>query len=151
MMMETPAAAGQAKEFAREVAFVSIGTNDLIQYVLAADRGNERVARYYSASHPAVLRMLRDIIRTCRKMSVDCGLCGEMAGEPIYTLLLLGLGLRKFSMAPNNLPEVKKLIRTCTMTKAERVAKRALSFDTDTQVTNYLRTETKKLLPDDPF
>ncbi len=150
MMMETPAAASQAREFTREVSFVSIGTNDLIQYVLAADRGNERVARYYSASHPAVIRTVRDIIRTCRRASVDCSLCGEMAGEPIYTLLLLGLGLRKFSMAPNNVPEIKKVIRTCTLSKAERVAKRALSFDTDTQVTNYLRNEMKKLLPDDP-
>ncbi len=151
MMMETPAAASQCKEFAREVKFVSIGTNDLIQYLLATDRGNERVSRYYTASHPAVLRTIRDVVRTCVKGGVDCSLCGEMAGEPVYTLLLIGLGLRKLSMAPNNIPEIKKLIRSCSMKKAERVAKRALTFETDAQVTNYLRAETKKLLPDDPI
>lgn len=151
MMMETPAAASQCKEFVREVKFVSIGTNDLIQYLLATDRGNERVSRYYTASHPAVLRTIRDVVKTCAKAGVDCSLCGEMAGEPIYTMLLIGLGLRKLSMAPNNIPEIKKLIRACSMKKAERVAKRALTFETDAQVTNYLRAETKKLLPDDPI
>ena len=74
-----------------------------------------------------------------------------MAGQPIYTMFLLGVGLRHFSMAPANIPEVKKLIRLLKMSHAQRVAKRALSFDTDRQVTNYLRDETKKLLPEDPF
>ncbi len=151
MMMETPAAASQCRQFAREVDFVSIGTNDLIQYLLAADRGNERVSRYYSPAHPAVVRSLRDIIRTCAHEGVDCSLCGEMAGEPMFTLLLLGLGLRSFSMAPINIPEIKKLIRACTLTSAERVTRRALTFDTDQQVLNYLRSETKKLLPEDPI
>jgi phosphoenolpyruvate-protein phosphotransferase (PTS system enzyme I) len=149
MMMETPAAAGQARQFAREVEFVSIGTNDLVQYLLAADRGNEQVSRYYSAAHPTVLKTLRDIIRTCKRQGVACSLCGEMAGEPIYTMLLIGLGLRSFSMAPNSIPEIKKLIRLCTVTKAQRVARRALTYDTDQQVLNYLRSETRKLLPDD--
>ncbi|MCH7526846.1 MAG: phosphoenolpyruvate--protein phosphotransferase, partial [Planctomycetes bacterium] len=82
---------------------------------------------------------------------VDCRRCGEMAGEPLYTLLLIGLGLRSLSMAPSNVPEVKKLIRACTIAQAQRVARRALTFDTDRQVTNYLRAETKKILPDDPI
>ena len=151
MMLETPAAALQVKEFCREVAFVSIGTNDLIQYLLAVDRGNERVSRFYTASHPAVLGLLRDVIRACTKSDTHCTLCGEMAGQPIYTMFLLGVGLRHFSMAPANIPEVKKLIRLLKMSHAQRVAKRALSFDTDRQVTNYLRDETKKLLPEDPF
>jgi len=151
MMLETPAAACQCKEFAREVSFISIGTNDLIQYLLAADRGNERVSRYYSPSHPAVIRTLRDVIRACKKAQVDVSLCGEMAGEPIYTLLLVGMGLRTLSMAPNNIPEIKKLVRTCTVARAERVARRALTLETDAQVSYYLRSETKKLLPDDPI
>ncbi len=151
MMLETPAAACQCKEFAREVSFISIGTNDLIQYLLAADRGNERVSRYYSPSHPAVIRTLRDVIRACKKAQVDVSLCGEMAGEPIYTLLLVGMGLRSLSMAPNNIPEIKKLVRTCTVARAERVARRALTLETDAQVSYYLRSETKKLLPDDPI
>lgn len=151
MMLETPAAASQCRAFVREVAFISIGTNDLIQFLLAADRGNERVARYYSASHPAVLRTLRDTIRTCKRGGIDCSLCGEMAGEPVYTLLLIGLGLRMLSMAPNNIPEIKKVIRACTVARAERIARRAMTFETDGQVTNYLRSETKKLLPNDPI
>jgi len=151
MMLETPAAAIQVKEFCREVAFISIGTNDLIQYLLAVDRGNERVSQFYSASHPAVLRAVRDVVRACTRGGVGCTLCGEMAGQPLYTLFLLGVGLRHLSMAPANIPEVKKLIRLVSIHQAERVAKRALGFDTELQVTNYLRAETRKVLPEDPI
>mgnify|MGYP005838201555 CR=1 FL=1 len=148
IMIETPAAAIQCKELMREVEFVSIGTNDLIQYTLAVDRSNERVAPLFTAAHPSVLRLLRDIIRTAARANVECSLCGEVAGEPMYTLLLLGMGLRTFSMAPGDVPEIKKLIRSTTLAHAERVAKRAMSFDTDRQVTNYLRDETRKILPE---
>ena len=151
MMLETPAAAVQVKEFCREVAFISIGTNDLIQYMLAVDRGNERVSHYYNASHPAVLRALRDIVRACTHAKVECCLCGEMAGQPLYTIFLLGVGLRNLSMAPGKIPEVKKLIRLVTAAQARRVARRALGFDTDRQVSNYLRDETRKVLPEDPI
>ncbi|MBN1492127.1 MAG: phosphoenolpyruvate--protein phosphotransferase [Phycisphaerae bacterium] len=148
IMVETPAAALQIKELTREVDFISIGTNDLIQYTLAVDRSNERVAPLFTASHPSVLKLLRDIIRTATRANVGCSLCGEMAGEPVYTLLLLGMGLRSFSMAPADVPEIKKLIRSTTLAHAERVAKRALTFDTDRQVANYLRDETRKLMPE---
>jgi phosphotransferase system enzyme I (PtsI) len=151
IMMETPAAALQCKEFAREVGFMSIGTNDMIQYLLAVDRGNERVSRFYTPHHPSVLRLLKDIIRTCARAGVDCSLCGEMAGEPLYTLLLLGLGLRSFSMAPRNVPEVKKLIRLAAVSQAERVARKAMTFETERQVLNYLRDTTKKALPGYPI
>lgn len=151
MMLETPAAAIQAKEFCREAAFISIGTNDLIQYLLAVDRGNERVSRFYNPSHPSVLRALRDVVRACTRAGVECSLCGEMAGQPLYTMFLLGIGLRNLSMAPANIPEVKKLIRLVTMEQAQRVARRALGFDTDRQVSNYLRDKTKKVLPEDPI
>ena len=109
MMLETPAAAIQVKEFCREVAFISIGTNDLIQYMLAVDRGNERVSHCFNASHPAILRSLRDIVRACAHAGVESCLCGEMAGQPLYTIFLLGIGLRNLSMAPAKIPEVKKL------------------------------------------
>ena len=148
IMIETPAAALQIKELLREVDFVSIGTNDLIQYTLAVDRGNERVAALYTASHPAILRMLRNIIREANKAKVSVSLCGEMAGEPMYTLFLLGVGLRRFSMAPGDIPEIKKIIRSTTVARAERIAKKALSFETDRQVTNYIRDETRKVSPD---
>lgn len=148
IMVETPAAAIQIRELLRESDFVSIGTNDLIQYTLAVDRGNERVAPLYTASHPAVLRMLRDIIRESNRANVPCSLCGEMAGEPMYTLFLVGIGLRSFSMAANDIPEIKKIIRSTTMARAVRIAKRALSFDTDRQVSNYLRDETRRVAPE---
>ena len=151
MMLETPAAALQCREFVREVGFISIGTNDLVQYLLAVDRGNERVSRFYNMAHPAVLRVLRDVIRTCTKGEVSCSLCGEMAGQPLYTLLLLGLGLRTFSMAPASIPEVKKLIRLTTLAHAQRVTRKALTFEAERQVMNYLRDVTRKLLPDDPI
>jgi phosphotransferase system enzyme I (PtsI) len=149
MMLETPAAALQIKDFCKEVDFISIGTNDLIQYLLAVDRGNERVSQYFTASNPALLRALRDVVKVCTQANVECGLCGEMGGEPLYTLFLLGIGLRNFSMAPANIPEVKKLIRLVTTTQAQRVARRALSFETERQVTNYLRDEMRKLIPGD--
>jgi phosphotransferase system enzyme I (PtsI) len=148
IMIETPAAALQCRELAREVDFVSIGTNDLIQYTLAVDRSNERVAPLFTASHPSVLKLLREIVRTAARANIPCSLCGEVAGEPMYTLFLLGIGLRSFSMAPGDVPEIKKLIRSTTIAHAERVAKRALSFDTDRQVTNYLRDETRKIMPE---
>jgi phosphotransferase system enzyme I (PtsI) len=130
---------------------MSIGTNDLVQYMLAIDRGNERVARLYSTSHPALLRSIRQVIRTCARAKVECSLCGEMAGQPMYTLLLLGLGLRCFSMAPANVPEVKKLIRLAKINEAQRIARRALTLETERAVTNFLREETRKLLPEDPI
>lgn len=148
IMVETPAAAVQIKELLREVDFVSIGTNDLIQYTLAVDRGNEKVASLYTASHPAVLRLLKEIVREATRANVPCSLCGEMAGEPMYTLFLLGIGLRQFSMAPSDIPEIKKIIRSTTMTRAARIAKRVLTFDTDRQVSNYLRDETRRVAPE---
>ncbi len=151
IMVETPAAAIQIKEFCREVDFVSLGTNDLIQYTLAVDRGNERVSQYYISSHPAVLRIIRDVVRACQQAEVECSICGEMAGQPLYTMFLLGVGLRTLSMAPANIPEIKKLIRLVTVSHARRVARRTLGFDTDRQVSNYLRDEMRKLLPDDPI
>lgn len=151
MMLETPAAALQVREFCREVDFVSIGTNDLIQYLLAVDRNNERVSQYYNASNPALLRALRDVVRTCVREEVEVSLCGEMAGQPIYTMFLLGIGLRRLSMAPANIPEIKKLVRLTSTRQAQRVAGRALRLETDRQVSNYLRDETRKLLPEDPI
>ncbi len=94
-----------------------------------------------------MVRLLRDVIRTADRYNLECALCGEIAGEPIYTLLLLGLGLRRFSMAPGDVAEVKKMIRSTTVAHAQKVARRALSFETDRQVINYLREETRKIWP----
>jgi phosphotransferase system enzyme I (PtsI) len=110
-MMEVPAAAICADMFAQQVDFMSIGTNDLTQYTLAVDRTDESVSYLYDPLHPAVLRLLVRVIRAGRQARVSVALCGEMAGDPRYTRLLLGLGLREFSMSPAGLPEVKDVIR----------------------------------------
>jgi phosphoenolpyruvate-protein phosphotransferase (PTS system enzyme I) len=146
MMIEVPSAALMAEKFAREVNFFSIGTNDLIQYTLAVDRTNERVAGLFCPGHPAVLGLVRDIIRKGRTINVS--MCGEMAGEPLYTLLLMGLGLTTFSMNAPDIPEVKKIIRSTTMEHARAVARRVMSFDSERQVMHYLRDETRKIDPE---
>jgi phosphotransferase system enzyme I (PtsI) len=147
IMIETPAAALMADALAKEVAFLSIGTNDLTQYTLAVDRANERVAHLYSPHNPAVLKLLHQVIRAGRRGKTDVTLCGEMAGSPIYCQLLLGLGLRTFSMAPKDIPEIKQVVRSTTISECERLARKVMRFDADRQVLNYLREEARKLLP----
>ena len=147
IMVEVPSAALQAQTFAAEVDFFSIGTNDLIQYTLAVDRGNERIASLYSASHPAVIQLIRDVVRTAKRMDVEVGLCGEMAGEPEFVMLLVGMGLTSLSITPPAIPEVKKTIRSVTLTHCQRVARRVGSLDSDREVLNYLRDEMRKLAP----
>ncbi|HMO27621.1 MAG TPA: phosphoenolpyruvate--protein phosphotransferase, partial [Tepidisphaeraceae bacterium] len=148
MMVEVPAVVYMANNFAREVNFFSIGTNDLIQYTLAVDRTNERVAGLYNPAHPAVLAQIRDVIRAAHRNSISVSVCGEMAGEPLYTLLLLGLGLTVFSMNGPDIPEVKKIIRSTTMDHARQVARRVMSFDSERQVLHFLREETRKIIPE---
>jgi phosphoenolpyruvate-protein phosphotransferase (PTS system enzyme I) len=147
MMIEVPSAALMAEKFAKEVNFFSVGTNDLIQYTLAVDRTNERVAGLFCPGHPAVLALVRDIIRKGMR-TINVSMCGEMAGEPLYTLLLLGLGLTTFSMNAPDIPEVKKIIRSTTMEHARAVARRVMSFDSERQVMHYLRDETRKIDPE---
>jgi phosphotransferase system enzyme I (PtsI) len=148
MMVEVPAAAIMADSFAKEVNFFSIGTNDLVQYTLAVDRTNERVAGLFCPAHPAVLKFIRDVIRVGQRHNISVSVCGEMAGEPLYTLLLLGLGLTLFSMNGPDIPEVKKIIRSTTVEHARQVARRVMSFDSERQVMHFLREETRKLLPE---
>ena len=148
MMIETPSAALMCDAFAREVDFFSLGTNDLVQYTLAVDRGNERVAPLFNVANPAVLRLIQEVIRSGERHDVPVSLCGEMAGDPEYTLLLLGLGLRTFSCAPTAIPEIKKIIRSVTMEKAAEVARRVMSFSSEKETINYVRAETRKVLPE---
>jgi phosphotransferase system enzyme I (PtsI) len=148
MMVEVPSAAFMANAFAKEVNFFSIGTNDLVQYVLAVDRTNERVAGLFCPGHPAVLGLIRDVIRAGARNGISVSMCGEMAGDPLYTLLLLGLGLNIFSMNGPDIPEVKKIIRSTTMEHARLVARKVMSFDSERQVMHFLREETRKIIPE---
>ncbi len=147
MMIEVPSAALQVKTYSKECDFFSIGTNDLIQYTVAVDRANERIANLYSAAHPAVITLLKDVIRTADRTGTEVSLCGEMAGQPEFTMLLLGLGLRSFSMTPPAVPEVKRLIRGVSLDQCRRVARKAVGFDSDREVLNYLRDEVNKVMP----
>jgi phosphoenolpyruvate-protein phosphotransferase (PTS system enzyme I) len=148
IMIEVPSAALMAEKFAKEVNFFSIGTNDLVQYTLAVDRTNEKVAGLFCPGHPAVLGLIRDVIRKGSRSNIAVSMCGEMAGEPLYTLLLLGLGLTTFSMNGPDVPEVKKIIRSTTMEHARQVARRVMTFDSERQVVHYLREETRKIDPE---
>jgi phosphotransferase system enzyme I (PtsI) len=147
-MVEVPSAALMADLFAREVDFFSIGTNDLVQYTLAADRTNEQVASLYSPSDPAVLRLIQKVLDAGRQSKVAVNVCGEMSGEPIYTLLLLGLGLRQLSCTPHNIPELKKVIRSITIGEAEQVAREVVRLETARDITSYLREQTRRLVPE---
>lgn len=147
-MIEVPSAAIMADQLAREVDFFSIGTNDLIQYTLAADRTNEAVATLYSPADPAVLRLIQMVIGAAAKQKIEVNVCGEMSGEPIYTILLLGMGLRQFSVTPHNIPEIKKIIRSVSLEEAAQVAKEALRLETARDVNNYLREQTRRILPE---
>jgi phosphotransferase system enzyme I (PtsI) len=148
IMIEVPSAALMASILAREVDFFSIGTNDLIQYTLAVDRGNERVANLYSASNPAVLQLVKAVIRAGKRFQVDTSICGEVAGEVLYTMLLIGLGLRTLSLVPARIPHVKRVIRSVDVGMCERLARKVGSFDSDRQVLKGLRDELEKVLPE---
>jgi phosphoenolpyruvate-protein phosphotransferase (PTS system enzyme I) len=130
-MIEVPGAALAADSLAAEADFFAIGTNDLIQYTLAIDRSNEQVANLYNPLHPAVLRLIQFAIEAASRRGMPISICGEMAGEPRFTALLLGLGLRNLSMAPRNIPRVKQRIRGLDMVAATRHA-RAIMDQSDT-------------------
>jgi phosphotransferase system enzyme I (PtsI) len=126
-MIEIPSAAIASDLLAGQCDFFSIGTNDLIQYLLAIDRGNSRVAALYDPVHPAVLRVLQQIITAGHARNIKVSVCGEMAGDAIYVPLLLGLGVDELSMAPSLLPTAKYLIRTLKMSDARQLAQAALA------------------------
>ena len=148
IMVEVPSVALQVGTFCKEVDFLSIGTNDLIQYTLAVDRSNERIASLYSPAHPAVIGLLKDVARAGKRAQIDVSICGEMAGQIEYVMLLLGLGLTSMSVTPPAIPEVKKIIRSVSTDQCKRIARRAVAFDSDREVFNYLRDAIKRMVPD---
>ncbi len=145
VMIEVPAAVEMADRFIAEADFFSIGTNDLIQYMLAVDRNNRKVAALYQPLHPAVLRALSTIIDAARKAGKPVALCGEMAGDPVCTLILLGLGLRDLSMSSFLVPPIKRLIRGIEMRAAEEIAQKALHLDTVKEVKRHIFEKMREL------
>lgn len=145
MMVEVPAAVIMLDRFLKEVDFISIGTNDLIQYTLAVDRGNSEVADRYQASDPAVLRLLDQSLAAARAAEVPASVCGQMSGEPLYTMLLLGLGLRTLSVPPSAVPEIKKICRSLSIPQCEEVARRAMTMESAREIDTYLREKLRKV------
>ncbi len=147
-MIEVPAAALAARTMAEHADFFSIGTNDLSQYALAVDRNNARVADLYQPLHPGVLRLVRSVIRAGDETGTPVSVCGEMAGDPMSALMLLGIGLRSFSISPYNLPVVRKLFAAMTVAEAESVAKEVFSLGSTGEVRRCLRERTLQFVPE---
>ncbi len=147
IMVEVPSVALTIEHFCDVCDFFSIGTNDLTQYVVAADRTNENVADLYQPAHPAMLRLIKHVIDVARANNIPVSVCGEVAGDPTFVIFLLGVGLRTFSVSPPLIPEVKKLVRCGIMEKAEEVADTAMQMATTREVLAYLRNITREFQP----
>jgi phosphotransferase system enzyme I (PtsI) len=148
IMVETPSAALTASTLARDCDFFSIGTNDLTQYTLAVDRGNELVSTLYSPADPAVLRLVRTVIQDAYKAQIDLCVCGEMASEPEYIMVLLGLGVRTLSLSAPLIPEVKQIIRCVTLEDCNILTRKVLGMNSERQISSYLRNAARKVLPE---
>jgi phosphoenolpyruvate-protein phosphotransferase (PTS system enzyme I) len=151
VMIEVPAAAIMAEQFAAEVDFFSIGTNDLVQYTMAVDRGNTSVASLFQPFNPAVLRMIRLVVDAAHRRNIWVGICGEMAGDPLATVLLVGLGMDELSVIPPVLPEIKKIVRSITFKDARRVAEKVLSMNSEEEIREYLSLVIKNKVPEIPI
>ncbi len=148
IMIETPSAVFAAHFLAREVDFFSIGTNDLIQYCLAADRGNEHVAYLYKPLHPAILRAIKMTCDAASAAGIDVCMCGEMAGEPLYTMLLVGLGLNELSMSPACVPRVKRVLRRISRQESDDLVGRLMTLPTSKDVAYQLDRTMRAKLPE---
>ncbi len=147
-MIEIPSAAITSDILAREVDFFSIGTNDLIQYSLAVDRVNEKIAYLYEPTHPAILKLIHQIVSNAKKANIWVSVCGEMGGDPAMSLLLLGFGINQLSMSSFALPKVKKTIRSVTFKQAQEMAMRALEFNTGAEIKKFAETKLKSFVPE---
>lgn len=145
-MVEVPAAALLSEHFARELAFFSIGTNDLTQYTLAVDRANRELARTYRPFHPAVLRLIERVVRAGQRAGISVSLCGELAADPLAVPVLVGLGLDELSMHPPALPVVRSLVRAISLADARRIARKALSMGSAKEVEEFLLESVAGLL-----
>lgn len=148
IMIETPSSALTASLLANESSFFSVGTNDLIQYTLAVDRANEHVSTLFSAAEPAVLYLLRSVIHDAHKAGIGLSICGEIASDPEFIMLLLGMGVRTLSLAPPMIPEIKKIIRSVTVEECNKLSRAVLTMDSARQIKNYLRDAAIRILPE---
>lgn len=151
MMVEVPSVVMMMDRFVEEADFFSIGTNDLIQYCLAVDRSNKDVASLYTAADPAVIRMIDIAVSTAHKHNVPIGMCGQMSGNPMYTMLLIGLGLRSFSITPAAIPEVKRVCRSVSVEQCEELTERVRRLDSAQQIKIVLKEELTKVFPEFPL
>ncbi len=140
IMIEVPSAVIMAEQLAAKVDFFSIGTNDLIQYALAIDRVNERVTYLYEPLHPAILRMIQKVVDAGHNAGIKVAMCGEMAGDPLCTPILLGLRLDGLSMTPLAIPRVKKIIRDSTVEESGRLLEKVMTLDTASEIKEYVRS-----------
>jgi phosphotransferase system enzyme I (PtsI) len=147
-MIEIPSASVTADLLAREVDFFSIGTNDLIQYALAIDRINEHVSYLYEPLHPAILRIIRGVVQTAKQNGLPVAICGEMAAEPAYVLILLGLGLNEFSMNPVAIPKVKKVVRMSRFEETRILAEQLFQFSTASEIECHVRNWMAERFPE---
>lgn len=147
MMLEVPAAAVMMDTLLEGVDFVSIGSNDLVQYLMAADRDNPKVSHLCQPLAPAVLRVLKTVIRTCNQNKTPVTVCGEMAGQPRAFVLLLGMGLKSFSMSPAFIPTIKELAKQITITEAAQILQDALKLKTTSQVQRYMNGQLQRIAP----
>jgi phosphotransferase system enzyme I (PtsI) len=148
-MIEIPSASVTADLLAREVNFFSIGTNDLIQYTLAVDRINEHVSYLYAPLHPAILRIIRGVVQSAHQIGIPVAICGEMAAEPAYALVLLGLGLDEFSMNPISIPKVKKVFRTSRFEETQSLVEQLLQFPTASEIEYFVKSWMAERFPED--
>ncbi len=147
MMVETPSAVALADQFAREVDFFSIGTNDLIQYTMAVDRGNSKIAHLYQHLHPSIVRLLRLTANAARRRGVHLAVCGEMAGDLQAVPILVGLGIDEFSVSPNVIPEVKRLIRSVTYDECRALVRRVSNLRTTAEIESEIDSFMKAHMP----
>ena len=146
-MIEVPAAALIADQLAREVDFFSIGTNDLVQYVMAADRGNERIAELYQSTHPSVLRLIRMVAEAAHEQGIWIGMCGEMASDIQLTPLLLGLGLDELSVVTAAVPRVKKAVQSLDLTDCRKLAEHVDTMTSSSEIEETCREYAKQRYP----
>jgi phosphoenolpyruvate-protein phosphotransferase (PTS system enzyme I) len=146
IMIETPAAAVIIDDLIREIDFVSIGTNDLIQFTLAVDRNNQRVADYYQPLNPAIISLIKKVVTTCKTHKKPVSVCGEMAGDPNYTQLLLAIGVNDFSMQPVSIPQVNNIVLATDEKTLAKIENRLNNFYTYSELSLFLEKSLRKTL-----